>query len=620
MAKQEKLVGTLDHPVRTMRNAIKFASRDATRPILCAVHLDERGDVVATDSYRMFASGMWGGPTVNIDYATAYDISKCKLKGNDTAEIEVVGTDVTVRMGDGTEIKGATVEGKYPKYEVLFGGKHNTVAYVNVKEALPVLKEHARNKRNVTVEVANRDLYIYGMGEPEPAYRKEKECDGEDVRIGFNAAYLRDCLQAMGEFAEIRIESPLKPAVITWNEGTDVLLMPVRLDGGAKEPKVKKGWKEAPKAPEPKTDERIGSLKGERVCITGTLPGMARSEAFTRLKLAGGISCEKFSGKVTMFVIAANAGRDKREKAERAIAKGQKVRIVSGTEFVRALNEQGKTAGERKQEEHMAKKQGKKEGVNRDGLAELLYALAIDRAAKEPDNRLTEGNASPNSATYVWRLQKDGRLKHEGFGNYTSWYLDGEFVTCIERRYSARKIHLHYPEIKPAAHRDDVVMKRRTEQKLAEHGVKADVKVAEVADGVTAITVEPPKNAPKPAKKQAPKPPAKPKKVEEDVEMKKRIEELEAELKATRKELDEVWKENATLKAKPQAPKVEQAAAVVSLESMTKWCEGKGLIASQKREGACIWVEGDSKPYADELKEMGFRFAKKRKSWYFPAA
>ena len=122
--------------------------------------------------------------------------------------------------------------------------------------------------------------------------------------------------------------------------------------------------------------------------------------------------------------------------------------------------------------------------------------------------------------------------------------------------------------------------------------------------------------------KQAPKPPAKPKKEKEDANMKKRIEELEAELKATRKELDEVWKENANLKAKPQAPKAEQedAAAVVSLKQMQEWCEGKGLVASQKREGACIWVEGDSKPYADELKELGFRFAKKRKSWYCPAA
>ena len=119
--------------------------------------------------------------------------------------------------------------------------------------------------------------------------------------------------------------------------------------------------------------------------------------------------------------------------------------------------------------------------------------------------------------------------------------------------------------------------------------------------------------------------------------MEKRIAELESELKATRAELEEVWKENATLKAKapekPQEPtksaekpqpepdKGEATAAVVSLETMQAWAKERGLVATQKHEGSCIWVEGDSREYADELKGLGFRFAKKRKSWYFtPAA
>lgn len=599
MAKQEKLVGTLGYPVRTMRNAIKFASRDAKRPILCAVHLDERGDVVATDSYRMFASGMWEGPSINIDYATAHDISKCKLKGNETAEVEVVGTDVTVRMGDGTEIKGATVEGKYPNYEKLFEVKHQTVAYVNVKEALPVIREHARNKRNVIVEVHNRDLYIFGAGEPEPAYRKEKEGDGQDVRIGFDAAYLRDCLQAMGEYAEIRIEGPLKPAVITWNEGTDLLLMPVRTDGGTKEPKVKKapakpkGWKEAPKAPEPVTDEKIVSLKGERVCITGTLPGMSRSEAFTRLKLAGGVPCEKFSGKVTLFVVAANAGRDKRDKAEKAIAKGQKLKVVSGSEFVRALNEQGKTAGERKQEERMAKKEESKHEEKKPITVECFGRKFY--ASHNKGEFITPGGPKERVSFEVGKAYRYREGGHEyaaaslGYDVYKGQkkclfavFENGEWKGYLRTMAWAKlKAMANNPIDEP--------------RKLTKPPVKAEEKP-----------------------KQAPKPPAKPK---EDVEMKKRIEELEAELKATRKELDEVWKENANLKAKPQAPKAKQedAAAVVSLESMTEWCEGKGLKAKQTNERSSIWILGPSKPYKDELIDMGARWGTSKKygkGWY----
>ena len=128
-----------------------------------------------------------------------------------------------------------------------------------------------------------------------------------------------------------------------------------------------------------------------------------------------------------------------------------------------------------------------------------------------------------------------------------------------------------------------------------------------------------------------------PKKEEPNMELKNRIEELEQELKKAHAELEEVWKENATLKAKapekpqgetqsaqaaePDPDKAKDAAAAVSLQTMQAWAKERGLVATQKNEGSCIWVEGESKPYAEELKDLGFRFAKKRKSWYFtPAA
>ena len=107
------------------------------------------------------------------------------------------------------------------------------------------------------------------------------------------------------------------------------------------------------------------------------------------------------------------------------------------------------------------------------------------------------------------------------------------------------------------------------------------------------------------------------------------VKKLSEELKKVRAELDAVWKENAALKAKPKhpeqpavppAPKAEpseDAAAVVSLETMQAWCKERSLLASQKNDAACIWVEGESKPYAEELNGMGFKFSRKRKSWYF---
>ena len=226
-----------------------------------------------------------------------------------------------------------------------------------------------------------------------------------------------------------------------------------------------KRFKRAEPSPEPKIETEIKSLKGEVVCITGTLNGMTRSEASTRLKLAGGIPSANFTKHVTMLVVAENAGKSKRDRAERAIANGQEVKVVSGTAFLKAL---------------------------------------------------------------------------------------------------ARK---------PMAPKPPVKKQEATEKK------------------------------------------------EENVD--KRIEELEAKLKAMSEELEQVWKENAKLKAKTK-PATEKETEVatehateVSLKAMQEWCEGKGLVATQKHEKTCIWVEGESTPYKDELVEMGFRFAKKRKSWYF---
>ena len=268
-----------------------------------------------------------------------------------------------------------------------------------------------------------------------------------------------------------------------------------------KEEDVGNGYKQAPRSEEPVVGNVIESLKGERVCITGTLAGMTRQEAFIRLKGVGGVPCERFNGKVTLFVIAANSGRDKRKKADAAIAKGQALKVVDGTTFIEAL----------------------------------------------------------------------------------------------ERDEAAAKA-------------------RAVEQMAARKGMSVKATVGKESGGVTPIVIEPPKA------------PAKPKAAEKKEEaLDKRIEELEKELKATRKELEDVWKENERLKAMPKRepkPKPKADVAVtVSLKAMQEWCEGKGLIATQKREGTCIWVEGESTPYRDELVEMGFRFAKKRKSWYYnPAA
>lgn len=79
-------------------------------------------------------------------------------------------------------------------------------------------------------------------------------------------------------------------------------------------------------------------------------------------------------------------------------------------------------------------------------------------------------------------------------------------------------------------------------------------------------------------------------------------------------------KKGATQKTakKPAAKKtIEKTAAIVSLETMKAWCaERENVIATQKREGASIRVYGETKPYREELLQLGFRWTPNKQFWY----
>lgn len=130
-----------------------------------------------------------------------------------------------------------------------------------------------------------------------------------------------------------------------------------------------------------------------------------------------------------------------------------------------------------------------------------------------------------------------------------------------------------------------------------------------------------PKPAPKTSKPKAelPKAPAK-QKAEKPKAPKKAAPKKDKELAEARKEIEQLRKELAELKAE----KVEQVTTpveVITLETMRKWCEGKGLEAKQIHPGSQdnIWILGPSKPYQEELTSMGFRWARRSKvgqGWY----
>ena len=336
MAKEK--IGTLTDPVRVMRRAIKFASRDANR-VITSVHLDECGDVVSTDSYRMYVEhGAYVGKSVTIDIGTAHDISKLKLKNNESCELFRDGDKIVVKMGDKTEVIGAESDGTYPRYEQLLDSiTVNTTAYVN-KTIKPIIAEHKRMKQNVRFDVIDRNLKIYGIGEAEPTVELAKSCDGIDNCIGFDPTYISSALAVFKYAAKLHIDGSLKAAFVTAsdNENIKILVMPVRIEGAKPQPRKKK--------PE------FGNI-------------------------------------------------DKRD-------------------VIRAIER-----------------------------------TAIDRAACETDNNVSGNRASVTDRKILHELTNNERLVKDVQHGHDIWFLDGEFICWTERRYSKRKIHLHYPEIMPVTHR-----------------------------------------------------------------------------------------------------------------------------------------------------------------------
>ena len=128
--------------------------------------------------------------------------------------------------------------------------------------------------------------------------------------------------------------------------------------------------------------------------------------------------------------------------------------------------------------------------VDREQLAKTIHALAVNRAANDPDARVEERYIDDDARREQWELAKAGRLVKTTRGNLDTWELDGEFLCCIERRYGKRKVNLCYPELTPKLHMED---KRQEPQEFKADEVKEPEPVKAEEPGTVepeAVTIE----------------------------------------------------------------------------------------------------------------------------------
>lgn len=228
-----------------VRQVSRAVSRDETRPILTGVYtVIESGflRMVATDSYRLAVrevplEGTDQELEVVVPGKVIDDLPKM-AEGAEEVSLGVSDNQILFEFGD-TTLVSRRIEGAFPNYKQLIPKETATRATVDREELVAAAKRVsllAQHNTPIRVGIAVQDgtVTLSAMTQEvgEATESLMAECEGEDVEIAFNHAFLSDGISASAsEKVSLDIVSPLKPGVLTspGEDGFVYLLMPVRL-------------------------------------------------------------------------------------------------------------------------------------------------------------------------------------------------------------------------------------------------------------------------------------------------------------------------------------------------------------------------------------------------------
>ena len=236
-------------PTKAIEGAVKqvskAASRDETRPVLTGVLMAvESGHLkmVATDSYRLAVREMTlESPCedfeVVIPSKAIEEVPKIAA-AHEEISIGIAENQVVFEAGDTTYVS-RRIEGKFPNYRQLIPSEFQTKATVDKAELLEAAKRiglfaqhNVPLRTRIGVEDATVTLSATTPDVGEAVEHVMAECEGDDVEIAFNAAFLQEGVASSGsETIALEITSPLKPGVVRSDGDEDFvyIIMPVRI-------------------------------------------------------------------------------------------------------------------------------------------------------------------------------------------------------------------------------------------------------------------------------------------------------------------------------------------------------------------------------------------------------
>ncbi len=228
---------------------IYSVSNDETRYHLNGVYFEQKGDqgysMVATDGHRLClinraipsSKNIIHGQGVIIPRKGLHEIKKLLESLSGEFELAIEGSQLIVRK-DSTTLMIRLIEGKYPNYNQFIPSKLNQKVKINRESFLTSLKRVSllanHKSKAVTLSLSNGKMEI-ASNNPELGDAKEEievDYSGKDMKIGFNAKYITDVLNAINDDeVDLEINDQLSPGLMRPHNDMNYtcVVMPMRI-------------------------------------------------------------------------------------------------------------------------------------------------------------------------------------------------------------------------------------------------------------------------------------------------------------------------------------------------------------------------------------------------------
>jgi DNA polymerase-3 subunit beta len=233
--------------VETIARVSRSSSRDESRPVLTGILVRFEASklvMAATDSYRLSVkeTTLDTGPGQELEaIVPARALSELQRagQGGEPGTISIGVQENQIVFGvDDIWLTARRIDGQFPNYKQLLPETFEAEIQLPRDEFLEIVRRAslmAQRKSPLRLRFESGELTVSAQTQDVGEARESLPIaySGDTIEIGFNAEFLRDGLESVGEEAvRFKLISPLRPGLIL-GESDDFLylIMPIRLAG-----------------------------------------------------------------------------------------------------------------------------------------------------------------------------------------------------------------------------------------------------------------------------------------------------------------------------------------------------------------------------------------------------